>query len=237
LLWRFRFYQALPGIMAAHPTARFIFLTLTVKNCVVADLREILQDMNTSWQRLVKRKEFASVMGWVRTTEVSRGEDGSAHPHFHCLLMVPASYFSGAAYVKQAEWQMAWKEASRLDYDPVVDVRAVKTKAGKKGEGALPRDGLVETLKYSVKPGDMASAPDWFIALTEQTHRLRFIATGGLFKDVLKPEDKIKQRDLIQVGEPAADMALIRHIMRFLWEDTAGDYMLEQLRLPMSEKA
>lgn len=232
LLWHAKFYQALPQIIAANPTDRFIFLTLTVKNCAVTDLRETLQAMNKAWGRLVKRKEFASVKGWVRTTEVTRGEDNSGHPHFHVLLMVPASYFSGQGYVKQADWKESWKEAMSLNYDPVVDVRAVKKKtAGKEGE-ELPIDGLAETLKYSVKPSDMTADKGWFIEMTEQTHRLRFIATGGLFKDVLKPEEKITEEEMIHLGDDAPRAELVRMIMRFLWEDKAAGYFLQQARLP-----
>lgn len=234
LLWRAKFYQALPDILGQHPTARFVFLTLTVRNCEVSELRETIQAMNKAWRRLVLRKEFASVMGWVRTTEVTKSENDQAHPHFHCLLMVPGWYFSGAAYVKKEDWQRSWKEALRLDYDPIVDVRAVKAKPDKaKKEGLeIPHDGLVETLKYSVKTSDMTSSPEWFVTMTDQTHRLRFIATGGLFKDVLKPEEKITEEDMVHIGEDSANMALVRHIMRFLWEDKANEYMLEQLRLP-----
>jgi plasmid rolling circle replication initiator protein Rep len=233
LLWRAKFYQALPGIMALYPTARFVFLTLTVKNCNIVDLRETIQAMNKAWNRFRLCKAFTSIMGWVRTTEVTRTEDGKAHPHFHCLLMVPASYF-GVGYVKQDDWRKAWKTALRIDYEPVVDVRAVKSKPDKAGkEGVdLPHDGLVETLKYSVKASDMTSYPDWFVTLTKETHRLRFIATGGLFKEVLKPEEKITNEDMVYTGEDPANLALVRHIMRFLWEDKAGEYMLEQLRLP-----
>lgn len=64
LLWRAKFYQALPGILAQHPTARFLFLTLTVENCPVENLRETLQHMGKAWGRFIKRKEFSSVIGW-----------------------------------------------------------------------------------------------------------------------------------------------------------------------------
>lgn len=229
LLWRAKFYQALPSIIAQHPKARFLFLTLTVENCRVETLRETLQEMGKAWVRLIKRKEFSSVLGWVRTTEVTRAADGRAHPHFHCLLMVPASYF-GAGYVKQVAWAEAWRGALRADYLPVVDVRTVKAKKPKEPKGevessSLPRDGLVETLKYSVKSKDMTEAPAWFLTLTEQTHRLRFIATGGLFKDVLKPEEKVTEEEMTYLGEDAPERELVRTIMRFLWED--GGYFLE----------
>lgn len=231
LLWRAKFYQALPGIIAANPTSRFVFLTLTVENCRIEALRETLQSMSKAWNRFKLRKEFSSILGWVRTTEVTRAADGRAHPHFHVLLMVPASYF-GSGYIKQAEWAQAWQGALRAEYMPVVDVRAVRRKAETDPEKAIPHDGLVETLKYSVKASDMTAAPEWFLTLTEQTHRLRFIATGGLFKDVLKPEDKITEEEMIHLGDDAPRAELVRMIMRFLWEDKASGYFLEQARLP-----
>ena len=45
-----------------HPKAR-LFLTLTVRNMPVCELRDALQHMNKSWQRLIKRKEFKSRSG------------------------------------------------------------------------------------------------------------------------------------------------------------------------------
>jgi len=233
LFWRAKFYKALPGIISKHSTARFLFLTLTIKNCEVATLRESIQAMNTAWNRFTQRKAFSSIIGWVRTTEVTRGQDNTAHPHFHCLLMVPAGYFAGHSYVKQAEWRDMWKKSLRIDYEPIVDIRTVKLKQDKTGrEGpVMPHDGLIETLKYSVKPADMIAAPDWSIKLTEQTHKLRFIATGGVFKDVLKPEEAITSDEMIHIGENPANMELVKRIMRFLWEDKAGEYILEQMRL------
>lgn len=243
LFWHARFYKALPGIIAQHPTDRFIFLTLTVRNCAITDLRETLQAMNQAWRRLVMRKEFSSVKGWVRTTEVTRGEDdsampNSAHPHFHVLLMVPASYFSGQNYIKQATWARVWQESTRLDYEPRVDVRAVKNKKARPDdETGLPRDGIAETLKYSVKPSDMTASPEWMLELTEQTHKLRFIATGGLFKDIFKAEDKITAEEMIQIGDDkGVDMSLVIHIMRFLWANKADGYRLQMQMLPGFEK-
>lgn len=242
LLWRARFYQALPGVLAANPTARFIFLTLTVENCRVEALRETLQNMGKAWGRFIKRKEFSAVLGWVRSTEVTREKDdpdrgfkarpGYCHPHFHCLLMVPSSYFKGGAYVNQKQWAQAWQGALRADYEPRIDVRSIRRKEEGDPEKALPRDGLIETLKYSVKASDMTEAPEWFLALTEQTHRLRFIATGGQLKDILKAEEKITEEEMIHLGDDAPRSELVRMIMRFLWEDKASGYFLEQARLP-----
>ena len=70
-MWQARFYQALPALEQEHPKARWIFLTLTVPNCPVEELRATLQEMGKGWQRLIKRKEFKPVLGFIRTTEVT----------------------------------------------------------------------------------------------------------------------------------------------------------------------
>lgn len=76
-MWQARFYQSLPKLVTEHPKARWLFLTLTVRNCPITELGETLTAMNAAWQRLKDRKEFRPVLGWVRTTEVTRGKDGS----------------------------------------------------------------------------------------------------------------------------------------------------------------
>ena len=102
LMWQARFYQSLPRIVADYPDARWMFLTLTVRNCAIGELGDTLSRMNTAFQRLKDRKEFRPVQGWIRTTEVTRGSDGSAHPHFHTLMMVPPGMLNGKSYVKHA---------------------------------------------------------------------------------------------------------------------------------------
>lgn len=204
LMWRARFYQAIPTIAAEYPKARWLFLTLTVRNCEITELSETLKAMNAGWQRLKDRKEFAKVDGFIRTTEVTRGDDGSAHPHFHCLLMVPPSYFTGKSYVTHAQWVESWRQAMRLDYDPYIHVQTVKAK----GEVASTQEYLAravcETLKYSVKPDDMLADDGWLLELTRQLHRKRFIASGGALKDVLREADE-SDDDLIVEGDGEAD--------------------------------
>lgn len=205
LMWQARFYQSLPKLVQEHPKARWLFLTLTVRNCPIGELGATLTAMNAGWQRLKDRKEFAPVLGWVRTTEVTRGEDGSAHPHFHALLMVPPSWF-GKHYVKQARWSELWGDCMRLDYLPVVDVRSVKARAPEAAQTATEAMGqalqraVAETLKYSVKPSDMTDDPEWFLELTRQTHKRRFVASGGALKDVLKVDQESEEDLLLQDG-------------------------------------
>lgn len=206
-MWQARFFQALPGLVEAHRDARWLFLTLTVRNCPVDDLRGTLKAMNDSWRRQVLRAEFKPVQGWIRTTEVTRGRDGSAHPHFHALLMVPPSYFRGQSYVKQARWVELWRDTARLNYAPSVDVRTVKARPGEvDGDVSQAlRRAAAETLKYAVKPSDMTADPAWFLELTRQVHNLRFISTGGLLKDALKEGQESDEELALADGDGEQD--------------------------------
>lgn len=235
LMWQARFYQSLPKIVQEHPKARWLFLTLTVRNCAIGELADTLTAMNAGWQRLKDRKEFAPVLGWVRTTEVTRGPDGSAHPHFHALVMVPPSWFT-RQYVKQARWVELWRDCMRLDYLPVVDVRAVKERAPEAAQtasdaraAALQR-AVAETLKYSVKPGDMTADAKWFLELTRQTHKRRFVATGGALKDVLRVDEET-DTDLVMADGQAEGLDDGSRLA-FNWRETDRRYR----RAPKADK-
>jgi len=221
LMWQARFLKVLPSIEQAHPKSRWLFLTLTVRNCPITDLRSTIQSMNKAWHRFVERKEFDVVQGWIRTTEVTRGKDDSAHPHFHVLMMVKPSYF-GNNYVTQRRWTELWRECARLDYTPIVNVKAVKPKTGIGSIDQTPlHRAIVETLKYSVKPSDMKD--EWLIQLTRQVHQLRFIASGGVLKDVLREGDE-KEEDLLLADDPAASDASGPELF-FDWERQIKRYV------------
>lgn len=219
MMWQARFYEALPAIQESFPRHRWLFLTLTVRNCPVDELRITLRAMNSAWNRLRLRPEFRPVSGWVRTTEITRSADGSAHPHFHCMLLVSSSYF-GRDYVSQARWVELWQSCARLDYVPVVDIRMVK--------GDLTK-AVQETLKYSVKPLDMESDSAWFLEMTRQVHKLRFVATGGVLKDVLKPEEEVTNEDLVLADQPGTDIE-DGPKLRFGWDRPVKRYRREKER-------
>ncbi|EMK7674238.1 protein rep [Escherichia coli] len=234
LMWQARFYQSLPKIVAVYPDARWLFLTLTVRNCPITELGDTLTVMNAAFQRLKDRKEFRGVLGWVRTTEVTRGKDGSAHPHFHTLLMVSPSMLSGDGYVKHARWVELWRDCLRVEYDPNVDIRVVKSRKPKDGE-LLPcsvvdqlRGVVVETLKYSTKPADMLVDPEWFLELTRQVHKRRFVATGGVLKDVLQLERETNE-DLI-MADGMAEGADDGSRLAFSWRAVAKKYRRDRTK-------
>lgn len=191
LMWKAKAFRILPQIVEKYPNHRWLFMTLTIKNCPIKDLRETLHWMNKSWQRLVQRKSFPAI-GWLRSTEVTRGKDGSAHPHFHCLLLVPSSYFGGN-YLKQSDWVEMWRSALRIDYNPIMDIRAVK-------KGKQPMCLVAELIKYCVKESDLIANRQWFLEFTKQIHKMKCVTTGGVLKEYLKalenePEDLIGKDD------------------------------------------
>jgi plasmid rolling circle replication initiator protein Rep len=240
MMWRGKTFKILPKVLEDYPKARFIFLTLTVRNCPLAELRSTLEWMHKSWHKLVKRKEF-SADGWIRSVEVCRRQGDLAGPHYHCLLMVKPSYFTGERYVSQERWSEVWGECLGVEYNPIVDVRAVKPKKG------TPEDeqqlavmaAIVETIKYSSKPSDVLKGEgltavstvmtnqDWLVGLTKQLHRTRAIATGGILKDYLKlleedPDDLIHV-DENGLGESDPDSPRVM----FGWREKAKRYQLE----------
>lgn len=214
LMWLARFHAALPRVLAQHPTARFIFLTLTQRNVPVAELRSAFGAMSEAWGRLVQTKAFGVVLGWIRTSEVTRAKDGSAHPHFHALLMVPSNYFT-KRYISQPKWADMWRSASRLDYGPVVHVEAVK-----EAHGGIVR-AVLETVKYSVKPSDMKVDAAWFLEVTRQLWKLRAIASGGVLKDVLREKEE-SENDLLLLRD--SDPSDEKASLFFNWQKAPRRY-------------
>ena len=207
-MWKAKAYKILPSIVEAYPGYRWLFLTLTVRNCKIFELQTTLQWMNKSWRRMMQRKKFPAI-GWIRSTEVTRGKDGSAHPHFHCLLLVKPSYFSGQAYVKQKDWVELWRSSLKVDYAPVVDIRAIK-------RDHSPNELVPEILKYTVKESDLVADREWFLELTRQMYKMRTVATGGVLKQYLKQLEQ-EPEDLIGRNETKIEDEISEGHLLFSW--------------------
>jgi plasmid rolling circle replication initiator protein Rep len=199
LMWKAKAYKILPGVIQQYPTYRWLFVTLTVKNCEITELRNTLTWMNKSFKRLSELKVFPAE-GYIKTTEVTGGKNppGSAHPHFHVLMLVRPSYF-GVNYLSQAKWVEMWRKSLRVDYKPILDVQALK-----------PNDSLVgllaEVIKYSVKESDLTADREWFLELTRQLHRTKAIAVGGILRDYMReleaePDDLVAEDNEGEVDE------------------------------------
>lgn len=73
--WRARVIRGLTQLQAEHPTHRAVFLTLTVRNCALADVRTTINDIHRSWHRLVRTAAFPTSY-WLRRTELTIAREG-----------------------------------------------------------------------------------------------------------------------------------------------------------------
>ncbi len=163
-----------------------LFLTLTVKNPDVKDLKSTISKMNKAFKDMVKTKAFNNaILGYFKSIEIlgDNTPKGQAHPHFHILLIVKESYFKKSDYLNKAQWTEMWKKALKADYTPVVDIRRIKSK----NENFSDIDSaIIETVKYSVKHSDLCKrSNEDFYYLYTQTKGMRFISAGGILKEHL----------------------------------------------------
>ena len=217
LMYKARAYKALPKVIADYPTARYLFVTLTLKNCPVGELRESILHLNRSFSRLTKLRHFPPI-GFLKTVEVTRGKKGDAHPHLHVLMMVPASYF-GANYVSKKEWCSWWKRAAKVDYTPIIDVKAIKPQNS-------PLGLLAEIVKYQTKPNDLIfSDRKWFLEYTRQIRSTKAFALGGVFKDYFKELDKEETQDEM-IGNDETGESLDEGELYFGWKCLEKKYRM-----------
>ena len=228
------FYNVLKAIEAKNKV-RYIFVTFTVRNPPLDDLKATVKHMNSSFQRMKQTKRFKnSILGYLRSTEFmgSKTPKGQAHPHFHCLFVVPTSYFKATTdlYIKQDEWREMWKKALRSDYLPGVNVKIIKPK---KGTSDPIASAIAETVKYPIKSDYLAKMPDNdFQELDYQTKGLRVLGSGGLIKDTLKELklDLEDDNDLIHFTKDDDEIWRIIEILRYEFQN--GNYRLTEVRDP-----
>lgn len=219
------FGQVYKIVSVAQEEYAFIFLTLTVKNCAPDGLSKTLDELSKAWNRFVNYSEVKSaVKGYYRATEVTHNvENDTFHPHFHCLLAVTKSYFSGRTYLKHEKWVQLWRKAARLAYDPQVNIQRVK---GQNVEGIC-----AEVAKYATKSDDIICFDDW--DLTVETVRVldrafakrRFIAFGGIFKDIHKQLnlDDVENGDLVHTSDDGVDMST--DTVLYAWNSGYNQYV------------
>lgn len=178
------FHNGVKNLMEEHPGCRWLFLTLTVRNCGIEELRQTMNDINTAWHRLQKLNGWSSrVMGCIKAIEVTIGANQTAHPHLHIIALVNEHYFEKGNYLNNKEWSALWQQALRASYMPIVDIQAVK----QGGQGDAIRE-VIKTVGYSIKTSSLydPSVKDWFKEYHEQTKGLRSVSVVGILKKYIK---------------------------------------------------
>ncbi len=214
-------FERLPALEAEHPNLRWLFLTLTIKNPTMDNLRSTIVSMNAAWKRMIQRKDWPA-LGWLRAVEVTLGQDGNPHPHFHVLMCVKPSYFSGTGYIKQETWLQMWRDCMRDQSIMEVDIRVVKPK----NKGGNLGAAVVETLKYSFKPEDVMRDPEFLYGLTDQLHKMRFLACGGSLKGLLK--ENVSNKEMIVGDETTEEVDQAKPLLVFKWRKTDRRYVMKR---------
>ncbi len=135
------------------------YLTLSMKNCPLAELRQGIDDLFSAFGRLRHSKTWAEVRGALAVLEVTFNETAKTwHPHLNVIFDGP--------FISKAQLDEAWLRSTE-------------------GRGCITwikcadRRTVPELLKYITKVADFIDNPDavaWFLRATRGK---RFIRTYG----------------------------------------------------------
>lgn len=143
-----------------------LFATLTQKNILLSDLTEEFHKIQWGWNRLINRKLFSNIKGYIRKLEVTFN-DGFCHPHQH--IIIPCDKF----LIKNQELRIFWQKALNLNYLPQCDIRRLNSK------------GLYEFSKYFFKPSDLMELNENQLRLfLDAKKKTRFLSSGGQLKNI-----------------------------------------------------
>lgn len=220
--------KVISEVIRQKPTARWLFLTLTVKNVYDGEeLNKSLSDMAKGFNRMMKYKKVAkNLIGFMRATEVTINEiDNSYNQHMHVLVCVEPTYFKNTEnYINQKQWIKFWRKAMKLDYDPSVKISIVRPKNKYKTD---VESAIAETAKYPVKDTDFMTDDEQknlkrLSDLEEGLYRKRLISYGGLLKEIHKKLnlDDVEEGDLIHADDEQeqADQEGFSIIAMWNWE-------------------
>lgn len=206
--WQALMFRAESDFKKHHPRGRWLFLTLTIANPKIQDLRETLRILHQSFGRFMRYKRINdSVISGIRFTEITRPKkqpNTHAHPHLHVALYVGEKYFVGRNYIKHSEWQELWQKAIGVDYCPQVHVRTIKSRQKKDGSTVDAYTAMVlETVKYSTEFDDLIGDGNldsnrWVYEYFRQIKGMRFVSPFGMAKKILAElDDDVSNDDMI----------------------------------------
>ena len=187
--------QVIDEAVKREPSGRFLFWTLTSKNTYDGqELKKALSEMSEAFRKLVQYKKVKqNLLGFLRATEVTvNPKDNSYNQHMHVLVFVKSSYFKNSEnYISQSELTEFWQKALQVDYTPIVNMKAVKTKNKIKNNEKNLLGAVYETAKYPVKSVDyLTGNHDQNLKRVEDLEKglanKRLFSYGGLFKKIRK---------------------------------------------------
>jgi len=229
-----------------------LFLTLTVKNCAVGDLKATLDSMFDGWHEFMKHKLRVMVKGWFRSLELTYDGDefitakryreakkyyderglkpgdknlnyNTIHPHFHAVLLVERRYFKSDDYMHTRDWVKLWRQSARLDYDPICDIRRVKASKEQ-------RNQVGDIAKYTYKDAEILTdkladkeKDEVVQSLSSALHGRRLYAYGGVMKEIAA-ELRLEENKIEYTDE--VNPELVKMILSYRWDFGISNYRL-----------
>lgn len=184
---RKRYAQNLSAVQAIG--GRYLFLTVTVKNCEPKNLSKTLDDLNISWHRYSNHKWFGkTVNGYFKSLEITYNDNTHTfHPHIHALMSVNENYFT-ENFISAYEWRKKWELAANLDYSAQVKIKTVPIEE--------QENAAAEISKYCCKLSSVVkNGGNDFGVLVQALRGRKLINCSGVFRgleQVKEPEENHK---------------------------------------------
>lgn len=224
-----------------YPNSRFLFLTLTVKNCTGDELHDTVKALNTGLAGMMRRKKVKQdIIGYVKAVEVTVNNDRETfHPHIHVLLQVSSSYFKKQGhYLKHDEWMKLWRRAMKLGYDPSVRISPVKARNGKDSVHA----SIAELAKYQTKATQFLSLEEdkdlkIIDILRTQLDHTRMLAYTGHLKEIyskLFKQENEDTEDLVKVDGSWENIDPEAMDIVAVWDEHFHNYVIEETNEPIT---
>lgn len=211
--------------------ARFLFLTLTVRNVQGHELADTIDNINRAWTYITSNnrtfapaKEFKkNLLGYMKAEEITYNVKADTfHPHIHAILEVRPSYFKNG-YMKKTDWIELWKRALNVDYDPNIDIRTIKNSTA---------NAVAEVAKYPVKMDGILKIKNKhqaslaLIQLYRAIFGRRLVTFGGDFREYKRrlALDDIETGDLVHVKTDQTTFNPVAQVL-FKYRADVGAYI------------
>lgn len=202
---------------------QWLFLTTTIKNTSAEDLKQSINHLMESINRMFSTKTWKKrVLGFFRSLEITfNAENNTYHPHYHILIAVPHDYYTNEnIYMNAYEWRKLWEKSARLEYNSQVKIEGVQS-------GDNLSNAIAEVAKYAVKMSAIMEQDEKALKpVADAVRGRRLISYGGIIKEQYKVE---KSKDL------TADEIRNRTVYFYNYVPELEQYMPDFVSGPMTE--
>lgn len=208
-------------IKAEHPEYRQLFLTLTVPNVPLWQLKETLRAMSSSWNRFrnhraVKREP---IVGYCKKLEITYNKEvHTYHPHYHVMLTVDGWASRIEDYVK---WWSASVQKGRQLVCYIESVDGDAKSVAEMSKYMTKSDDILESLEDS----EISAAEEKWFMYRAAVFAVREMTFGGIWREYRRELGYVDIED-----DDLTDIEVITHsdapIIWYEWQHAAGCYVV-----------